>query len=60
MDKIKFLEYYHIKMLIIIPPKKKNVDYIVKKKKKSVIAGRTSGPVHSRLDEIWVYNPVYL
>ena len=53
MDKIKFLEYYHIKMLIIIPPKKqKNVDYIVKKKKKSVIAGRTSGPVHSRLDEI--------
>ena len=52
MDKIKFLEYYRIKMLIIIPPKKKIVDYIVKKKKKSVIAGRTSGPVHSRLDEI--------
>ena len=52
MDKIKFLEYYHIKMLIIIPPKKKNVDYIVKKKKKSVIPGRILGPVHSRLDEI--------
>ena len=52
MDKIKFLEYYRIKMLIIIPPKKKIVDYIVKKKKKSVIAGRTSGPVHSKLDEI--------